>query len=56
MISIHPLKDNNGEWIDYVYGYVGSNIAIKAFKGKNRVEESTKAMFELEKLQDDKNN
>lgn len=55
MISIHPLKDNNGELIDYVYGYIGSNIVIKAFKGKDRVEESTKAMFELETLQNNNN-
>ena len=48
-LVIHPLKHNN-EYIDYVYGHVGSNIAIKAFKEPNRVEESSNAFVELDKL------
>jgi len=44
------MYDNNLGWIDYVYGLVGTNIAIKAFKEPNRVEESNNALDELYKL------
>lgn len=49
-VSICPMYDNNLGWIDYVYGLVGTNIAIKAFKEPNRVEESNNALDELYKL------
>ena len=53
-LILNPLKHNN-EYIDYVYGYLGSKIAVKAFKEPNRTEESRKAFAELDKLRQKEN-
>ena len=49
-ICLYPLE-YEGEWFDYVFGYVGSKLMIKAFKEPNRVDESSKALFELDEIQ-----
>lgn len=49
-ICLYPLE-YEGEWFDYVFGYVGSKLMIKAFKEPNRMEESSKALFELGEIQ-----
>lgn len=49
-VCLHPLE-YNGEWFDYVFGYVGSKLMIKAFKEPDRMKESSKALFELGEIQ-----
>ena len=49
MLVLHPIQHEILGWIDYVYAKdANGKLLLRAFQEPNRVEESSKALFELD--------
>ena len=51
MLALHPIEHDILGWIDYVYAKdKNGKLLLRAFQEPNRVEESSKAFFELDEF------